>query len=160
MSIVPAKKKLLTLCILREGDAVLLGLKKRGFGAGLWNGFGGKVEAGETIEEAARREYKEEANIDVHGLSERGVLTFVYEDGAPTLEVHVFAAASFTGTPEETEEMRPQWFKVAALPYDHMWADDPHWLPLFFAGKHFHGEFLFRGENTLLSHTLIELRAA
>lgn len=39
--------KLLTL--------VLLGMKKRGFGAGKWNGFGGKVQPGETIEEAARR---------------------------------------------------------------------------------------------------------
>lgn len=39
--------KLLTL--------VLLGMKKRGFGAGKWNGFGGKVQPGETIEEAARQ---------------------------------------------------------------------------------------------------------
>ncbi|XP_061850140.1 oxidized purine nucleoside triphosphate hydrolase isoform X2 [Colius striatus] len=30
-------------------------MKKRGFGAGLWNGFGGKVQPGESIEEAARR---------------------------------------------------------------------------------------------------------
>lgn len=35
---------------------VLLGLKKRGLGVDKWNGFGGKLEPGETIEEAAKRE--------------------------------------------------------------------------------------------------------
>eukprot|EP00051_Salpingoeca_urceolata_P006046 m.80347 g.80347 ORF g.80347 m.80347 type:complete len:91 (+) comp14659_c1_seq3:1046-1318(+) len=38
---------------------VLLGLKKRGFGQGKLNGFGGKVEAGETVAEAAARELEE-----------------------------------------------------------------------------------------------------
>ena len=49
------KRKLLTLAFLRDGGNVLLGLKKRGFGKGKWNGFGGKVEEGETIIEAAAR---------------------------------------------------------------------------------------------------------
>ena len=47
--------KLLTLVIVNEPGRVLLGMKKRGFGAGKWNGFGGKVETGETIEDGARR---------------------------------------------------------------------------------------------------------
>lgn len=42
---------------------ILLGLKKRGFGAGKWNGFGGKVEKGETIEAAALRELEEESGL-------------------------------------------------------------------------------------------------
>ena len=58
-------KKLLTLVFLREGEKVLLGMKKRGFGEGKWNGFGGKVEAGETIIEAAAREVKEECGYIV-----------------------------------------------------------------------------------------------
>ncbi|KAJ1791341.1 hypothetical protein LPJ59_005004 [Coemansia sp. RSA 2399] len=37
---------------------VLLGLKKRGMGVGLWNGFGGKVEPEETFDECAHRELK------------------------------------------------------------------------------------------------------
>ena len=37
-------KKLLTLTIIYQHPKVLLGMKKRGFGAGRWNGFGGKVE--------------------------------------------------------------------------------------------------------------------
>ncbi|KAJ2629167.1 hypothetical protein H4R22_003483, partial [Coemansia sp. RSA 1290] len=35
---------------------VLLGLKKRGLGEGLWNGFGGKLETGETLYACAQRE--------------------------------------------------------------------------------------------------------
>jgi len=47
--------KILTLAFVRRKGEILLGYKKRGFGAGKWNGFGGKVEAGETIEDAAKR---------------------------------------------------------------------------------------------------------
>ncbi len=53
------KRRLYTLVFLLDGDRdrdrVLLGMKKRGFGAGKWNGFGGKVDPGETIVEAAAR---------------------------------------------------------------------------------------------------------
>ena len=49
------KNKLLTLVLVCNETQVLLGMKKRGFGEGRWNGFGGKVESGETITEAAIR---------------------------------------------------------------------------------------------------------
>lgn len=47
--------KLVTLVFVQEPGRVLLGMKKRGFGEGRWNGFGGKVEEGESIEEGAIR---------------------------------------------------------------------------------------------------------
>lgn len=47
--------KLLTLLFVLEPGRVLLGMKKRGFGVGRWNGFGGKVQLGESIEEGAIR---------------------------------------------------------------------------------------------------------
>lgn len=50
-----AKNKILTLVLVHDATKVLLGMKKRGFGVGRWNGFGGKVEPNETIEEAAKR---------------------------------------------------------------------------------------------------------
>jgi 8-oxo-dGTP pyrophosphatase MutT (NUDIX family) len=49
------KRKVLTLAFIRDGDRLLLGMKKRGFGAGKWNGFGGKVDPGETILQGAVR---------------------------------------------------------------------------------------------------------
>lgn len=40
-------------------------MKKRSFGVGRWNGFGGKIEGKETIEEGAMRETTEESDIGV-----------------------------------------------------------------------------------------------
>ena len=48
-------QKAYTLAFIQKEDKVLLGLKKRGFGEGKWNGFGGKPHEGETITEAAVR---------------------------------------------------------------------------------------------------------
>ena len=48
-------RKVLTLAFIRDGGRLLLGMKKRGFGAGKWNGFGGKVDPGETILQGAIR---------------------------------------------------------------------------------------------------------
>ncbi|CAM9398354.1 unnamed protein product, partial [Phaeothamnion confervicola] len=64
-----------------NGDSkeVLLGLKKRGFGINLWNGFGGKVEVGETIEEGARRELLEESSVTAETMAYRGHLTFTLD---------------------------------------------------------------------------------
>ena len=42
-------KKVLTLVYIRDDEKVLLGMKKRGFGQGKWNGFGGKVQQNESI---------------------------------------------------------------------------------------------------------------
>ena len=44
-----------SLVLLRDGNRILLGLKKRGFGVGKWNGFGGKLEKGETPLDSAHR---------------------------------------------------------------------------------------------------------
>lgn len=49
------QNKLYTLTFVTEAHRVLLGMKKRGFGAGRWNGFGGKVDPDESIEAAAKR---------------------------------------------------------------------------------------------------------
>ncbi|MEK6845806.1 MAG: NUDIX domain-containing protein, partial [Nanoarchaeota archaeon] len=57
-----------TLCILIKRDEVLLGMKKRGFGIGKYNSFGGKLKLGETIEEAALREVKEDGGIEAEIL--------------------------------------------------------------------------------------------
>ena len=146
--------KLLSLCIVREGDKVLLGMKKRGFGAGFWNGFGGKVEPGETIEQGARRELQEEAGIVAASLTQVGRIDFDFVDDPVRLEVHVFLVDGFTGIPMETEEMRPQWYDLAAIPYEKMWLDDRYWLPLALEGKLFKGRFLFRGTDKIVEYAL------
>jgi 8-oxo-dGTP diphosphatase / 2-hydroxy-dATP diphosphatase len=147
-------KKLLTLCIVTKGEEVLLGMKKRGFGAGRWNGFGGKVQEGESIEAAAIRETKEEAGIEVKNMQEVGVLDFEFEGNKEILEVHVFTTGQYEGEPVETEEMRPQWFTFREVPYTEMWPDDKFWLPECLNGKKFKGYFLFGEGDAVLKQNL------
>lgn len=141
-------KKRLTLCIIHQHPRILLGMKKRGFGAGRWNGFGGKVSAEETIEGAARRELHEEAGITLETLDKVGILEFEFQNNPEILEVHVFKSDKFSGAPQESEEMRPQWFGIEEIPFSLMWPDDSYWLPLLLDGKKFRGRFLFDAPST------------
>lgn len=134
-------KKVLTLCIVHQHPRVLLGMKKRGFGAGRWNGFGGKLVEGESIDEAARREMKEEVDIVPAQMTRVGVLDFTFESDSKELEVHVFRVTAFSGEPSESEEMKPEWFDVDNIPFDNMWHSDTLWLPLLLEGKSFRGAF-------------------
>jgi len=150
-------KKLLTLCIIHQHPKILFGIKKRGFGAGRWNGFGGKVSAGETIEDATRRETKEEAGIEVKNLDKVGIIDFEFKGNPEILQVHIFRADNFLGKPTEGEEMRPQWFNVDKIPFDKMWPDDIYWMPLFLSGKKFKGKFLFGESDVILEQELAEV---
>ncbi len=150
-------KKLLTLCIIHNDKEALLGMKKRGFGKDRWNGFGGKVKEGESIEEAAKREMEEEVGIIALNFKKRGILSFKFEKDPEILEVHVFSATDFKGQPVETEEMKPQWFKIDRIPYNQMWPDDKYWLPLLLNGKNFQGNFYFLDNDTLIRHQLREI---
>lgn len=143
-------KKILTLCLAERDGMILLGMKKRGFGVGRWNGFGGKVEEGESIEDGARRETLEECGIVVGHMEEVGIHHFYFEKNPDEyLETHVFRILSCTGDPVETEEMRPEWFALDAIPFDTMWPDDRYWMPIFLAGKKFRTRFVF-GENDVI----------
>ncbi len=151
--------KELTLCIIQGEQGILLGYKKRGFGEGKWNGFGGKKEGEETIEEAARRECIEEVGITPTYLQPVGHITFVYPQiGQEDLRhsVHIFMVDEYEGSPVETEEMRPQWFAADQIPYTNMWPDDSYWLPLVLEGKKVEGTFFFDPKGTITSHTLQE----
>lgn len=147
-------KKVTTLCFVHTDAEILLGMKKRGFGEGKWNGFGGKVAANETIEEAAKRELFEESGITAHELEKRGVVEFEFQGNPEIIEMHVFRATRHEGEPKESEEMRPRWFQHHEIPYTAMWPDDSIWLKHFLAGERFAGYFLFQGNDTILKHTL------
>jgi 8-oxo-dGTP diphosphatase/2-hydroxy-dATP diphosphatase len=147
-------KKVLTLCLIVDENKILLGMKKRGFGEGRWNGFGGKVEEGESIEEAAKREVLEEAGINVKDLNKKGVVNFEYLDTGKLMEVHIFKSCNYSGCPIETEEMKPQWFDILDIPFSEMWPDDLYWLPLFLKNKNFKGKFIFEDTNKIISHDL------
>lgn len=133
-------------------DRICLAMKKRGFGVNRWNGVGGKFDHSldKTIEEAAIRETKEEIDVEVQDLSKVAELTFLFP-GNPDWNqlVHVYLTEQWTGTPVESEEMRPDWFSPQELPFHSMWPDDPHWLPHVINGKFLKASFSF-GKNDLI----------
>lgn len=148
--------KVTTLVYLLRPGEVLLGMKRRGVGVGRWNGFGGKLEPGETVAEAARRELFEEAGVTADDLRQVGRLTFHVASTGDRFETHVFTTDHWTGEPRESEEMLPAWFALDALPYDQTWPDDRHWMPIMLAGRSFCGHFEFSDEDTITSVKLEE----
>jgi mutator protein MutT len=151
-----------TLVFLIQGNPVsqvLLGYKKVGFAQGKLNGFGGKVEPGETIEQATVRELEEEAGVRVaeHDLSEMAHLTFFFP-ARPEWDqvVHVFLARRWEGEPVESNEMRPAWYRVSEIPFAGMWQDDPHWLPRVLAGQRVRARFTFGPDNETVAEARVE----
>ena len=149
--------KIRTLVYLFKEDKMLLAMKKRGFGAGKLNGVGGKLEQGETILQAAVRETKEEIGVDIkeEDLKKVAVINFKFLEDSGSIkeeqDVHVFFTHEFSGEPTETEEMKPEWFSVNEAPYEKMWEDDKHWLPLAFSGRTLEAKAEFTPENKIKS---------
>ena len=144
-------KKVLTLAYLISNEAICLAMKKRGFGAGKWNGFGGKVEEGESIEDSAVREIEEESGVRVkkEELEKVAILEFFFKDGTH-LEVHAFFIREWEGNPEESEEMRPAWFLHHQMPFENMWADDPYWLARTLRGERLKGVVKFKADGSTI----------
>ena len=135
-----------TLCLLRKDGHILLATKKRGFGAGKLNGAGGKIQEGETVQEAALREMYEEIGVrsSSEHLEKVAEIKFFFKE-KPEWDIHmrVFFVRSWIGEPTESEEMQPEWFPLNEIPYERMWSDDIHWLPLVLAGKKIEAECHF-----------------
>jgi len=146
----PQERAVLTF--IDEGERLLLIYKKRGLGSGLYNAPGGRIEPGESAQDAAVRETREELCITPVNLIPAGQLDFVFTDGY-SLRCHVFKASGYSGTPAETDEARPFWCRKDAIPYGEMWADDRIWIPLMLENRPFKAQFIF-DNRVMLWHLL------
>ncbi len=131
------------ITIIHQPPKVLLGMKKIRFGRGKYNGFGGGLREGETLEACAIRETLEESSLNIINPRKMGEILFQFEDGEQDHLVHFFKAEEFSGIPAESNEMKPEWFDVKNIPYEKMWEDDRHWLPLLLKDEKFEGYFKY-----------------
>lgn len=94
-----------------------------------WIGVGGKFEEGETPEECARRETKEETGLTLHNLFYRGIVTFT-SDKYPAEQMHLFKSTAFSGAIKDCDEGELDWIekeKLLSLP---IWEGDKIFLRL------------------------------
>jgi len=155
------------LCLLlRTRDdgvrEVLLGLKKTGFGTGKIVALGGHIEPGESAAEAAAREVTEESGIQVlpGALAEAARVTFRFPVRPSwDMGVAIFTCHDWTGEAAESQEIKPEWFPVAALPFSRMWQDAPHWLPRVLAGERLQATFSYAADcETVADASVAPLR--
>ncbi len=69
-------------------------------------------------------------------------------------QVHAFFCTSWDGVPTESEEMKPEWFPVDAIPFNSMWPDDTFWLPRVLKGEYIKGKFTFGDGDVILDQHL------
>ena len=106
--------KLAVAVVIERGGRVLLG--RRGEGTrepGKWSFPAGFVERGERVEDAARREVREEVGLEV----ELGPLLGLYSRAGETVVLAVYVAATATGDAVANDDLTAVgWFDLRALP--------------------------------------------
>ncbi len=143
-----------TLLVIRKNGKILLAKKKRGFGAGKFNGVGGKLEENETPDQAMIRETKEEINIVPLNFCRVGYIEYneIMKGEHSLVCMHLYLASDYIGEPQESEEVVPAWFDENNLPWSQMLGDDIHWYKYMLAGKKFKAKFVFDDDFNLVSH--------
>ena len=108
---------------------------------GKWNGYGGGIDDGESIEESAVRELLEESGVVVQhsALRKIAIVNFhnIKRDGTTfLLRMHAFEIWEWQGEPHESEEMStPTWFLLSELAQQEMMPADSVWLPRALSGE-------------------------
>lgn len=114
------KKIEVVAAIIKDKDTVLA--TKRGYGEFIdkWEFPGGKMEAGESREEALKREIKEELEVEI-SVNEY-LITVEYDYPNFHLTMHCFICSIVNGTIKLVEHNDSKWVSVEEL-------DSLEWLP-------------------------------
>ena len=119
-----------TMIYLKKDNSYLLLLrnkKKNDINEGKWIGVGGHVEKGETIDECAVREVKEETGYDVHSLNCAGEVLFIDEN--LKMMMYIYEVTDFSGAMIECNEGDLKWIPIKDLYNYPMWEGDKAFLP-------------------------------
>ncbi len=100
--------------LIREGDRILIGQRPAHKARGLlWEFVGGKVEPGETKQQALRRECQEELAVTVRVEEEFAHVMHSYSD--VTVQLTLFWASIEAGTPQKLEHEDIRWITAAEI---------------------------------------------
>ena len=141
-----------TMIYLKRDNSYLLLLrnkKKNDINEGKWIGVGGHVEKGETIDECAIREVKEETGYDVHSLKCAGEVLFIDEN--LKMMMYIYEITDFSGTMIECNEGDLKWIPIKDI-YDYpMWEGDKAFLPKLINHEPYFKVVLTYSQNKLVS---------
>lgn len=104
-----------TLCFLHRGRQVLLLHRRHAPNAGMWNGIGGKLEAGEDPFTGCVREVKEETGLAITAPQLRGLLVITVKATGDLWVIYVFAALAPEGTLVPSPEGDLRWVDAAQI---------------------------------------------
>ena len=136
--------KLATLCYVQKDNRTLMlyrNKKENDYHEGKWNGLGGKFEIGESPEDCAIREIKEEAGLTVKNLYMKGFITFPLFDGKDDWHVFLFVIDKFEGELINSPEGELEWIDNDKLWEINLWEGDKIFIPWLFQDKFFSAKF-------------------
>ena len=94
-----------------------------------WVGIGGKFEEGESPEDCALREVREETGLTMRSFSYRGIVTFVSDEWG-TEYMHLFHSTDFAGELRGCDEGVLEWVDKKRLLSLPIWEGDRIFLRL------------------------------
>lgn len=147
-----------TLCFIRRKSELLMLNRMKAPTMGIWNGVGGKIEAGETIEASVQREILEETGLSIglDQITHKGLVTW-HEENHVFGGMHIFLAdvsdSLIYETPLKTDEGILDWKEIE-------WVTDkrnegvgeciPYFLPILLnEDKPYHHSFYYEGNRVV-----------
>ena len=97
----------------RDGRVLLAKRPKGKSMEGLWEFPGGKVESGESVFDALKRELHEEVALTINSSSELMVIEHDYGDKCVKLDVHL--VTDFSGDAHGAEGQKSAWVAIDKL---------------------------------------------
>jgi len=122
--------RLTTLCYIEKDGCYLIlhrTKKQHDENGDKWIGVGGKFEYGESPEECAMREVKEETGLTMLDPRFRGLVTFVSDEWGVEY-MHLFTCTKFTGTLTDCDEGELVWLPKGELLTKKLWEGDKLFL--------------------------------
>lgn len=138
--------KLATLCYVMDNQTnstlmIYRNKKKHDYHRGKWNGLGGKFNPGESPEECAIREIREESGLLVKAVKMKGFITFPLFDGKDDWYVFLFTTDEFEGKQIDSPEGKLEWIPNSKLTEINLWEGDKIFIPWMFGDRFFSAKF-------------------